>query len=163
MKRIGGGGAKEWGCTWEYCHASAEPLCSWLHCGTYYWCRRKFGPTGNKAASCPAPLRHNRRGVTGSGSGSDHWGRPLPCPEEHKVPWWRHTHVNSLLPAYFGNQFSIREKQRSEVIPSSSFKLSSTVLNFHEGSGREERTFNHIDVRAILQERKCGLTFILSV
>lgn len=67
-------------CARKYHCTSAELLCSWLHCGTYYWCRRKFGLTGNKAASCPAPLRHYHRRMPGSVCGSDYSGRPLACP-----------------------------------------------------------------------------------
>lgn len=36
-------------------------------------------------------------------------------------------------------------------------------MNFHKGNGRGEKTFNHTDVRAILLERKGGLTFMYKV
>lgn len=81
----------------------------------------------------------------------------------------RATHTNASLPAYLGNLFSIKEKQRIKLIPSSSsYEVFSTVfrkdvlahtrvvllavlpsfcrysyfLNFQKGNGREERTFN---------------------
>lgn len=119
--------AREWGRTWEYCHVSADPLCSRLCCGTYYWCRRKFGPTGNKAASCPAPLRHYRRGMAGSGNGSgfNHRGPAPGMPKEAWSPVVEH--INSLLSDNFGNLLSIKEKQRSKLIP---YLSSMKSLNF---------------------------------
>lgn len=66
------------------CVCWAALLCSRLRCGTYYWCRRKFGPTGNKAASCPAPLREYHRGMASSSSGSDHRG---PAPGVTRGVW----------------------------------------------------------------------------
>lgn len=72
--------------TWENSHAPAEPWCSWLGRGTHYWCRRKFVPTGNEAASCPAPLWHYLRRMADSGSVSYHPSRPLACPEESSSP-----------------------------------------------------------------------------
>lgn len=40
-----------------------------------------------------------------------------------------HTHINTLLPAYLGNLFSIKKKQRFKLIPSSSsYEVFSTVF-----------------------------------
>lgn len=76
--------------TWEYSRVATEPYCSWLGCGTHYWCSRKFALTGNEAASCLTPTTHTRtpllwhylRRMANSGIVSYHPSCPLACQEE---------------------------------------------------------------------------------